>query len=307
MLPCPMSKKVNNMLKNTNQLDAHQLKELEQLTALCKKVDGSTPNLYTHILDQPRAFPAGLLYYEQQQLIGFLAAYFFYDDAVEIALLVHPSYRRKGISKQLIRSILPLIQSQNYSTLIFSSPAQLNNLWLYANGFTYLHSEYYMERDELNPLLDCKQSLTFRTATADDIPQLCLFDEACFPQKSLDATERFQHLIDGREYQILIAYQNNIPIGKAHLRWQTHGASLSDIAIYPAKQGIGLGTSLIAYCINLALSEGKPHLNLDVETHNKRALQLYTRLGFLTKNACDYWSIDANKVLGEHSDGSPIM
>ena len=285
------------MLNNTNQLDTHQLKDLEQLSLLCKKKDGSIPNLYMHILEQPRTFPASLLYYEQQQLIGFLGAYFFYDEAVELSILVNPLYRRHGIARQLIRSILPLIQSQNYGRLIFSCPAQLNNPWLFANGLSYLHSEYYMERNDLNPLLDYKKTLTFRTATMNDIFLLCELDEACFPNKQLDSYERFQHLINGREYQIVLAYQNNKLVGKAHLRWQTHGATLSDIAIIPAQQGKGLGTTLITHCINLALSEGKPHLNLDVETHNQRALQLYTRLGFLTQNACDYWAINVNQLL----------
>ncbi|MCL9684480.1 GNAT family N-acetyltransferase [Legionella maioricensis] len=280
------------MLNNTNQLDAEQLEQLETLRAICKKTDGSTPNLYTHILSQPRTFPASLLYYEQQQLIGFLGAYFFYADAVEVSVLVHPLHRRRGIARQLIQKILPLIQSQDFEKLIFSSPAQLNNEWLFSHGFSYQHSEYYMERDDLNPLLDYKQSLTFRTATIDDLSLLHSLDEECFPDKQSDSFERFQHIIDGREYQVILAYQDNSLIGKAHLRWLPHGATLSDIAIVPTKQGQGLGTLLITHCINLALSEGKPHLNLDVETHNERALKLYTRLGFLTKNACDYWAID---------------
>ena len=292
------------MIKKTKQLEVQELKALEQLRALCKKTDGSTPNLYTHILDQPRTFPASLLYYEQQELVGFLGAYFFYEDAVEISLLVNPLYRKRGIGKQLIDTILPLIQSQNYGKLIFSNPAQLNNSWLIPNGFSYLHSEYYMERDDLNPLLDYKQILTFRNAISDDIPLLCALDEACFPAKQSDSTERFQHLIDGREYQVILAYQNNKLIGKAHIRWQPEGATLSDIAIVPSQQGKGLGSTLIIYCINLALSEGKPHLNLDVETHNERALKLYTRLGFVTKNACDYWTIDLNKLLNKKTSST---
>lgn len=280
------------MLKKTNQLNAEQLKQLEQLRILCKTKDGSTPNLYTHILQQPRAFPSNLLYYEDKQLIGFLGAYFFYEDAVEVSVLIDPSYRRRKIGSELVQTIIPLIQSQNYHKLIFSSPAQLNNPWLAAHGFSYLHSEYYMEREDLNPLLEYNKSLTYRTATADDIALLCAFDSECFPDKQSDPTDRFQHLINGREYQIFLAYQNDRPIGKAHMRWLPHGATLSDIAILPSRQGQGLGTALITYCINLALSEGKPHLNLDVETHNDRALKLYTRLGFLTKNACDYWSIE---------------
>lgn len=284
------------MINNTNQLNEQQLDELKRLAEQCKKKDGSTPNLYTHILAQPRAFPASLLYYEQQVLIGFLSAYFFYDDAVEISLIVHPLQRKQGIAKQLLHSILPLVQFHNYPKLIFSTPTHLNNKWLLSSGYVYTHSEYYMERTELTPILDYNRSLTFKSATVEDIDTLCTLDELCFPLKHGDLPNRFEHLLDSREYDLFVAFYNETPIGKAHIRWEKEGATLSDIAITPQLQGKGFGTALIAHCINHALSEGKPTLNLDVETHNKRALNLYTRLGFSVHNACDYWTIDTNKL-----------
>ncbi len=280
------------MIHNTNQITEQQLHDLKQLANLCKKKDGSSPNLYTHILTQPRAFPASLLYYEQEQLLAFLSVYFFYDDAVEISLLVHPSYRKQGIAKQLLQTILPLIQFQNYFKLIFSTPSSINNSLLLNNGYAYSHSEYYMERSDLAPILEHNRNLMFRIATIDDIPTLCGLDELCFPQKHGDLPDRFNHLLDNREYKILLAFNENTLIGKAHIRWEDKGTTLSDIAVHPKQQGKGYGTSLIAHCINHALSEGKPLLNLDVETHNKRALNLYTRLGFAVQNACDFWSID---------------
>ncbi|HRD69323.1 MAG TPA: GNAT family N-acetyltransferase [Legionella sp.] len=285
------------MINKTHQITDQQLKELQQLEALCKKSDGSAPNLYPHILVQPRAFPASLFYYAQNELLGFLSVYFFYDKAVEVSLLVHPAVRRKGIGKELIYEILPLIQSQQYSTLIFSSPAKTNNQWLVTLGFVSLHSEYYMVRNELNPILDYQQSLTYRTANPNDMLLLCALDEACFPQKQNNIQERFQMLLDGREYQIILAFHENKVVGKAHIRWDEQGATLSDIAVMPDRQGKGIGTSLIAHCINLALSEGIHHISLDVETHNKRALNLYTRLGFLVHNACDYWSIEIQQLI----------
>ena len=284
------------MFNTTNQLNKYQLKDIETLKDLCQKVDGSVPNLYNHILTQRRVFPASILYYEEEQLMGFLSAFFFYAEAVEVALLVHPSARRRGVAKQLIQAIIPLIQTHHFNTIIFTSPAHLNSPWLPSLGFAYLHSEYYMERGDLHPLLDYNQSLTFRTASATDIPVLCALDEACFPESEAEPVDRFAHMLDDRNYQILIAFQNNHPIGKAHFRWENRGATLSDISILPTLQGKGLGSALISHCINYALSEGKPHLNLDVETHNERALNLYKRLGFIIQNACDYWTIDLSSL-----------
>lgn len=279
------------LLTTTNQLNEKQLQDLEHLKLSTKSADGSIPNLYMHLLQQPRTLPTISLYYEQEQLIGFLSIYFFYEDAVEIALLVEPKARRKGIAKQLLQQMLTLVQKHNYSKLIFSSPAHLNERWLPELGFSYRHSEYYMERHNLTPLLDHHKKLNFQTATVEHIPQLCLLDEACFHKTKAELEPRFNHIISDRSYQIILAFEKNQLVGKAHLRWQNTGATLSDIAIFPDRQGQGLGTALIAHCINYALSEGKPHLNLDVETHNQKALELYTRLGFFTQNACDYWEI----------------
>ncbi|MDI1353187.1 MAG: GNAT family N-acetyltransferase [bacterium] len=285
------------MIITTHQMSSTQLTDLQHLMNDCKNNDGSIPNLYLYILGQERAFPASILYYEDNKLVGFLSAYFFYEDAVEIGLLVHPSLRRKGIAHKLIQAIVPLIQLQNYTRLIFSNPSYKNNSWLLNGGFVFLHSEYYMERDALAPILKSNHDLDFSIATLTDIKILCELDEACFPKKEDNLLHRFQHLLSNHEYQIILAFVNQQPIGKAHMRWEEHGASLSDIAVIPARQGRGLGSNLIAHCINLALSEGKPRLNLDVETHNKKALDLYIRLGFAIQNACDYWSIELSQVL----------
>lgn len=284
------------MLSTTNQLTKKQLHDLEQLAAISKKTDGSIPNLYTHLLAQARTLPTIILYYEKEHLRGFISVFFFYDDAVEVSLLIHPEARHKGIAKQLLHSILPLVLEHNYFKLVFSSPSHVNDRWLPKLGFTYHHTEYYMERHDLNPLLHLKKELFFRNATIEDIGQLCQLDEACFHKTYDELYARFQHILSERQYQVILAFENNQLIGKAHLRWQDHGATLSDIAVFPKKQGHGLGTALIAHCINYALSEGKPNLNLDVETHNQKALELYTRLGFLTQNACDYWMIGVEEL-----------
>lgn len=284
------------MFNNIHQLDKQQLNDLDQLRLRCKKENGSTPNLYAHILAQIRTLPACLLYYENHMLMAFLSAFFFYDDAVELSLMVDPTARRRGLAAELIRSIIPLLKQYDYHKLIFSSPHTLNDHWLKSTGFSYTHSEYYMRREDLNPILEFKNTLKFKTATQNDIDVLYELDEACFHKKQSEAPDRFHNLIDNRDYHIVIALKDDKPIGKAHMRWEQQGASLSDIAIHPSLQGKGYGTALIAHCINYSLSEGKPHLSLDVETHNQKALQLYIRLGFTVHNACDYWTISLEQL-----------
>lgn len=280
------------MLIKTNALNAQQRQELTGLIAQCQQVDESVPNLYLHLISKARAIDGVFLYYnDQQQLIAFLAVYFFYEDAVEVGLLVHPKARRQGLARYLLQQLLPVIDEYQCQALIFTVPARHHTSWLSARGLTYLHREYFMARQSLTPVLEYQSTLHFRRAQAQDIPFLCALDEACFHKKTQELIARFYQILHDSHYEIMLAFKGKTPIAKAHFRWQDQGAALSDIAVFPEYQGQGFGTALIAYCINYALSQGKPNLCLDVETHNQKALNLYIRLGFLSQNACDYWQM----------------
>jgi len=181
----------------------------------------------------------------------------------------------------------------------FSTPHGLNDHWLSAFGLTYQGSEYQMQYEQHEPVTHTKKCPNIRLATPADLPTLCAIDTACFPAHEIDMQQRFSSLFDDPNYELFIVSQDGVPVGKAHFGWQSDGARLTDIAVLPRVQGRGLGSTLIAYCIEHALAANKPNIVLDVETSNQHALNLYIRLGFVITNAHDYWNIsmeNASKI-----------
>lgn len=284
------------MLISNNQLNKSQLHSLDNLATLCRATDGGVPALYRHILAQKRTSDNNVIYFQDNILLGFLSIYFFYTNACEVSVMVAPTHRRQGIAKQLIQSILPLAIAKHISTLIFSTPTEANAKWLSQLGYVYQNSEYHMQRNSFEPIFITRQALTIRKATVADIPALCAIDELCFAEVEENMPARFTSLLDDSNYSILLAFHHEKAVGKAHIRWQTDDAILSDIAITPRYQRQGWGSELLAYCINHALSLGKTKLALDVETSNQNALKLYTRHGFKTTNANDFWAIETDKL-----------
>jgi GNAT superfamily N-acetyltransferase len=55
---------------------------------------------------------------------------------------------------------------------------------------------------------------------------------------------------------------------------------LSNIAVYPEFRSLGLGTKLIQAVENEVRDIGKRRIVLNAETHNKKAISLYERLGY---------------------------
>jgi ribosomal protein S18 acetylase RimI-like enzyme len=284
------------MLIRNNQLNDVQLQALETLAAQCKAEDGNLPSLYTHILKQERTTESNILYFQQDNLVGFLSVYFFYRDACEVTILVAPAYRRQGIAKRLLKIILPLLSAREMNTAIFSTAAKINEFWLSQLGFQYHHSEYHMQRQSYEPILRPKHALTIRKATQEDVASLCVIDELCFKPEHSNLAFHLTNLLHDSDYSLFIALHNDKAVGKAQLRWQHASAIVSDLAIMPNYQRQGWGSELLAYCINYNLTKGNSVLALDVETSNQNALNIYIRNGFKTINASDYWALEINKL-----------
>ncbi len=283
-------------LISNHQLNNEQLTDLDALCAACKQTDGNAIPLYQHLLCQQRTKASNILVYQQQQLVGFLSVYFFYEEACEIALLIHPDHRRQGIALQMLKEVLPLIRAEHITTLIFSASHYRENASLLATNFRYKFSEYAMKRDDNLPLVVENSELVVHLAQDEDLSDLCTIDRSCFPKQVATTSARFHALINDANYSIFVASHQHRLIGKAHIAWQENGARIVDVAILPSMQRQGYGRALLAHCINYAVAKHKYNLNLDVETSNQSALNLYLDLGFSVHNACDYWTISVETL-----------
>lgn len=276
------------------QLDEQQRQAVEDLAQRCQMIDGHQLVIYPHLLCHLRPLAPSLLLYDHQQLIGFASVFFFYEHACEIVLMIDPAYRRQHWATRLLEQLMPFIEIQQISTLIFSTPHGVHDVWLANAGFHYEGTEYQMEKS-LKKICaaDSVAAITTRFATPHDIPVMARIDQACFHTDPVDMQLRLESMLHDPQYRILLAYQEDKPVGKAHLHWRTpEQLRLSDIAVLPEWQGSGFGTALLVQALCYAQEQGTQIAQLDVETHNKRALNLYIGLGFKIKSAQDYWKID---------------
>ncbi len=278
------------------QLGAAQMRDLEALVERCRKADENVINYYPHILEQHRPFASSLLYYQGQQLEGFASLFFFYDAACELSVLVGPEFRRRGLAKQMVEALLPLMHNQHLGSVIVTSPAKTFSPLLKQKHFRYLHSEFLMERHAGHPVLLSQTQSRFRMAHMADAEAILEINRRCFPGQEDHLQFRLDSLLSDHNYDIMLLLREGRVLGKAHMRYHEQTATFSDIGILPEFQGKGLGTELLAHGINHCLKQGVKRMNLDVETENTNALNIYTRLGFEVVNACDYWQRDLPQI-----------
>lgn len=266
-----------------------QLEDLEALMARCKAKDQNTVPIYKHLIDKFHTLPCNILYYDNDLLIGYLRTYFFYTNACEVAVMVDPDFRRRGIARAMLNEIIPILQIEQIKNLYFSTPKGLNQDWLEELKFTFHGSERQMQYNPQKPISVTFKPAAIRLASQKDIPVLIEIDDLCFPNKKPDAEEVFRNLLTSSNCSIFVLTQDNKIVGKAHVFKESDRARITDIGVLPEYRGRGLASTLIKYCINHALINNKSKIVLDVELTNESALKLYDGLGFEITNAHDYW------------------
>ncbi len=271
-----------------------QIDDLEALMARCHEVDHNTIPIYKHLIDKRHMLPCNLLYYDGDLLVGYLRTFFFYATACEVALMVDPAHRRRGIARALVKEIIPTLQAEGIHTLYFSTPKSLNKEWFEKLGLSPHGSERQMQYDPHKPVTVTFKPVPVRLANANDIPVLIALDDVCFPNKKQDPEDVFRSLLATSNCAIFVLVQDQRIVGKAHIFKENDRARITDIGVFPEYRGQGLARTLIKYCINHALINNKPKIVLDVEVTNESASKLYDGLGFQITNAHDYWSTVSN-------------
>jgi len=227
------------------------------------------------------------LWREEGRLVGFLGIYDFSGHTVEIAGMVHPSYRRRGIGAKLLDESLKLCRNRGSSKLLLVAPRNSPGARSLAerHGGFHEHSEHALDLN--GPVSEGPSDplLTLRQATKDDIPRLARILEDAFaePWSPSDVEARGASTYVGERSGMAIA---TLRVHRSSEEWGIYG-----FAVEPEHQGQGVGRDLLRRICRQAKEAGVPRLHLEVEVDNDRALTLYSSLGFTPTSTEDYFEI----------------
>ncbi len=279
------------MITSTHQLSKATLSALQPLLDACHIADKAVIPIYPHILESYRPGPPSLFYQRQEKIVGFLAFFHFYPAAAEIALCVHPDYRRQGIAKvlwqemcQKAHTALPSIKH-----LIVSSPHDKHATWLKQHAFEFEQTEYDMSCDVYLPELQHDSTCTVREANHEDIELLHIIDHACFNPNRPEPILRIRKLLETSNIKIFLMFHQTHLVGQVHLVFEPNQVRLTDLAVLPDMQRQGFGQALIEYSLKYAYQKQQKKITLTVAAKNNMALRLYQNVGFQIYNAVDYY------------------
>ena len=283
------------MIQSTNTLNDHQLLEAKALIAVCQKYDGTFRDPYlSNMLNFDPDMPAFFLYYEKGELVGLLTVYAD-DQDVDVAILVHPNYRRQGIARALYGSFEKETASYPIESVTFQTervflerhPEFVNNWGLVKDEET----ETWLGKDRRPYLLATVSNLDVLLADRsyqDQISQL-KFQAFSEEHESKEVVDRYvAKALKDPESRLYILLKNGQVIGTCTVDLSSNTNYLYGLAIAELERGKGYGSYLAKSLVNQLIEQNDKAFQIAVEDSNVGANRLYEKIGFVKQTQVVY-------------------
>lgn len=279
----------NSFIKLKERIDKSDFNDINNLNNACIDYDKihlkleidyklSNNEKYSNNMNKINEF----MFYDDNKLVGYAGICDFGGDEIEVNGMVHPEYRRRGIFTRLFSLVKDEFNKRDSKGMLLLSDNNSIGGISFIKRITddYHHSEYDMNLDMDVIHKENFDNLVFRKAAKEDITKI--------------AGENFEFINDNDIDGILfdstyVLETGNVIIGRVRLEIVDNIGGIYGLEVLPEYRGKGYGRELLIRSIN-KLKESKVNaINLQVETKNNNALNLYKSCGFKVNYTMDYY------------------
>jgi len=230
-----------------------------------------------------------LLWWDGDKLLGFLGLYAFAPPTAELAGMVDPDARRRGIATALLDAAFPLCRERGYREVLLVTPRESSpgRSFALSRGAVLEHSEHALTLLSAPADGPANPAVIVRTATQADAAEVSKLLTTAFgtvPSHALQlqATERVRTVLAERSGRV---------VGTLRLSREGKAAGIYGFAVDPAWQGRGIGRDVLRRVCQQLRDEGVHRIDLEVAVDNDHAMGLYTSLGFTPVTTEDYYAL----------------
>jgi len=278
------------VLEQAAGLSSHALQAIAELEARVVEADGGRLKLEWRALrSRSGERVEDLLWWEGDSLLGFLGIYG-YGSTIELAGMVAPDARRRGIATALLDAAAPLCRERGCreALLIVPRASTAGKRLALRRGAVLHHSEHALVLTGEPNSGPHDPTLGVRPATVTDVPFISRLLEIGFGHPAPDDLVGRLNLPDER---VVIIELRGSAVGTLRLNRDGTGAGIYGFVIDPHWQGRGLGRDALRCVCTELRGEGARRIGLEVAVDNDRALALYLAVGFTPVITEDYLAL----------------
>ncbi|HET6878496.1 MAG TPA: GNAT family N-acetyltransferase [Jatrophihabitans sp.] len=280
------------MLERSRGLPAASLDAIADLEKRVLAADGGRLKLeWGTLRNRSGARVDDLLWWDDGTLLGFLGLYAFGGSQIELAGMVDPAARRRGIGTALLDAALDECRArgERQCLLVVPRSSKAGSELAAKYGGELEHSEHALVL--LGDPADGRSDpqLTMRVADVGDADEVARLLQQGFDWLPPNIPEMLSAPVS-RERTMLVERAGRA-VGTARLSLEDAVGGVYGFTVEPSLQGQGIGRDALRRFCRLLREDGAARVGLEVAVDNERALGLYTSIGFTPVTTEDYYRL----------------
>jgi ribosomal protein S18 acetylase RimI-like enzyme len=281
------------LVKKQNLTEA-EATAIENLVITCNNFEGLHMRLDMGALRERSGNEANdFLYYKDGRLVGYLYVEGWGSRDREVAGMVHPNFRRRGIFTSMLKAAKEECQQRNVQKLLLvCEQASTSGLaFIRTINARHEYSEHEMilgtfrERRNLHRGLHTRQA---NTKDLDAIVSILATDSGNVESINVWVAKLFEEPTS----RFYLATLDEKPVGCLRLDYMSDQIGIYAFELRLGYRGLGYGRQILEAAIRTIRSESQKRVMLDVETDNTNAIGLYLSSGFEIKTTYDYFELN---------------
>ncbi len=284
----------------SNSLTGEQIAQVRTLEAVCARSDGAEARIsLDNGINAERDMDSFFLLYEHDTLLGLVSVFAPTKDVAEISACVHPAHRLRGYFRRLLERASAEVSKYGYKKLLLVHEASTQDGKAVAQKWNLAveHSEYRLRFTDAASFRGARK-LTVRPAREEDMAAMVGVSIDAFEESEEDARRQIEKGFRDPTRKNYIALADGETVGICGVSTADPEQYLFGIGVASNRRGKGYGRDMLEQVISLLRSESDRVIELEVDSENARAFQLYITSGFEVRSQYDYYEVGAAEFIG---------
>ncbi len=232
------------------------------------------------------------LYYTDEGLVSYLGISCFGGKVYELNGMTHPDFRRKGLFQKLFTLALQESLSHGRINLLLLTDEKSGSgrQFIEQAGGRYKFSEYRMKqilRPDTAAAAFHNADIILKAADKTELKEIARQNAIYF-----NTAEESETSVPDKEMPhegMFMIKRKEETIGKIEVQYEDNSAFISGFGILPEYRGLGYGKAALYTLLEMIGNKEIKDIQLDVESKNRSALNLYKAFGFEEISVMNYY------------------
>jgi ribosomal protein S18 acetylase RimI-like enzyme len=282
------------IIKELSKLNEDLTKEIKDLVSKCNNYDGLNGMIEIDTsFSINKEMKTIFMMYDDNKLVSALTLFVPGSKEGEVSAMTISEYRSKGCFTKLVKRAEAELKKYGVNEVLFLCEAKSmhGKAAIAKQKAQYEFTEYLLKYNHSidEKVKDYKYHLKLRTATLDDLESIIKISMAAFGDSYEGAKGLAIGMLNADNRQFFLGEIEGELVAMGVAAKEDEGTSIHGLGVLPEHQGKGYGKEMLYSIINKLVEQRVENINIEVESQNSNAFQLYKSSGFEVESAWEYY------------------